>query len=51
MGRWSYVNVYLLAVKTSSFKSLREVEHNYEPEIVLTAITASSDIKVLSGSC
>ncbi len=41
----------LLGVRTSSFKSVREVEHNYDLEIILAEITTFSNMKLLLCSC
>ncbi len=41
----------LLGVRTSSFKSVREVEHNYDLEIILAEITTLSNMKLLLCSC
>ena len=41
----------LLGVRTSSFKSMREVKHNHDIEIVLAEITTLSNMKLLLCSC
>ena len=41
----------LLGVRTSSFKSVREVEDNYDLEIIVAEITTLSNMKLLLCSC
>ena len=37
----------LLRLKTSTFKSVREIEHNHDLEIAVAEITTSSNMKML----
>ena len=41
----------LLAVKSSSFKCVRKVEHDYNLEITLAEIITATNMKVLLGTC
>jgi hypothetical protein len=41
----------LLAVKSSSFKSVREIKHNYNIEVTVAELTTASDMKLLVASC
>jgi exonuclease III len=40
-----------LGVKTSSFKSVHEIKHNYDLEIILAEITTATNMKIILGSC
>ena len=40
-----------LGLKTSTFKSVREIEHNHDLEIAVAEITTSSNMKMLVCSC
>lgn len=41
----------LLGLKASTFKSVREIEHNHDLEIAVAEITTSSNMKMLICSC
>ena len=41
----------LLGLKTSTFKSVREIEHNHDLEIAVAEVTTSSNMKMLVCSC
>ena len=42
---------FSLGIKTGLFKSVREINHNYNLEITLVELTTMSDTNVLVGSC
>ena len=41
----------LLGIKTEIFKSIREIEHNYNLEVVLAELTTFMDSKIIICSC
>ena len=41
----------MLGLKTSTFKSVREIEHNHDLEIAVAEVTTSSNMKMLVCSC
>ena len=41
----------MLGIRTGLFKSVREIKHNYNLEIVLAELTNFSDTNILVGSC
>ena len=41
----------MLGIKTEIFKSIREIEHNYNLEVVLAELTTLMDSKIIICSC